>query len=176
MISRLPAATSGDPCEQPLRFARAATPTLATKRRGSGPDDARAPRRFAPPGYARRPRRARGRTAALAGALRKPFRHLADDRDPVAWFHFCTGHHIEFLYWEATPLACERLISAAENGDKVAVARSLARAATLIRGSGAMLHYCAAFDPARYDPCLRPSMAASSERTSAATCRGTSSR
>ena len=32
--------------------------------------------------------------------------------------------------------------------------------ATLIGGSGAMLQYCAAFDPGRYDPCLRPSMAA----------------
>ncbi len=84
---------------------------------------------------------------------------LSDDRDRVAWFHFCTGHHVEFLYWEATLLACERLISAAENGDKVAATQWLARAAKLIRGSGAMLHYCAAFDPARYDPCLRPQAA-----------------
>lgn len=88
---------------------------------------------------------------------------LADDRDRVAWFHFCTGHHVEFLYWEATALACEHATSAAERGDHLAVARWLARAATLIRGSGAMLHYCAAFDPARYDPCLRPSMAAERE-------------
>ena len=88
------------------------------------------------------------------------FVQLSDDRDRVAWFHFCTGHHVEFLYWEATLLACEEVISAAESGDKVAVEHWLARAATLIRGSGAMLHYCAEFDPGRYDPCLRPSMAA----------------
>jgi hypothetical protein len=88
------------------------------------------------------------------------FLQLADDRDRVAWFHFCTGHHVEFLYWEATFLACETVISAAASGDRVAVEQWLARAATLIRGSGAMLHYCAAFDPGRYDPCLRPSMAA----------------
>lgn len=88
------------------------------------------------------------------------FVKLSDDRDPVAWFHFCTGHHVEFLYWEATVLACERLLSAAESRDKVGVEHWLARTDKLIRGSGAMLHYCAAFDPARYDPCLRPSMAA----------------
>lgn len=87
------------------------------------------------------------------------FVQLTDERDRVAWFHFCTGHHIEFLYWEATALACEHATSAAERGDHLAVAHWLARAATLVRGSGAMLHYCA-FDPARYDPCLRPSMAA----------------
>ena len=88
------------------------------------------------------------------------FVQIADERDRVAWFHFCTGHHVEFLYWEATTLACEHVISAAQRGDNLAVAHWVARAATLIRGSGAMLHYCAAFDPARYDPCLRPSMAA----------------
>ncbi len=32
--------------------------------------------------------------------------------------------------------------------------------AALVRGSAAMQHYCAAFDPDRHDPCLRPSMAA----------------
>lgn len=88
------------------------------------------------------------------------FVHLTDERDRVAWFHFCTGHHIEFLYWEATLFACETVIVAAERGDTVAVTQWITRAATLIRGSGAMLKYCAAFDPARYDPCLRPSMAA----------------
>jgi hypothetical protein len=88
------------------------------------------------------------------------FLELADGRDRTAWFHFCTGHHVEFLYWEATILACEAVISSAGAGDMAAVEHWLARVATLIRGSGAMLHYCAAFDPARYDPCLRPSMAA----------------
>ena len=88
------------------------------------------------------------------------FVQLSDERDMVAWSHFCLGHHVEFLYWEATALACEYVISASQRGDKPAVDHWLARAATLIRGSGAMLHYCAAFDPARYDPCLRPSMAA----------------
>ena len=76
------------------------------------------------------------------------------------WFHFCAGHHVEFLYWQATLLAGERVISAAENADKDVVEHWLARAAELIHGSGAMLHYCATVDPARYDPCLRPSMAA----------------
>ena len=88
------------------------------------------------------------------------FLELADERDRTAWFHFCTGHHVEFLYWEATTLACDAVISSAEAGDTAAVSHWLARVAALIRGSGAMLHYCAAFDPARYDPCVRPSMAA----------------
>jgi hypothetical protein len=88
------------------------------------------------------------------------FLELADPRDRTAWFHFCTGHHVEFLYWEATVQACEAVISATQAGDRPAVEQCLARVATLIRGSAAMLNYCAAFDPARYDPCLRPSMAA----------------
>jgi hypothetical protein len=88
------------------------------------------------------------------------FVQIGDERDRVAWFHFCTGHHVQFLYWEATLLACERAISAVEDGDGGAVEHWLARAGTLIRGSGALLHYCAAFDPGRYDPCLRASMAA----------------
>src|SRR6202167_4881748 len=85
---------------------------------------------------------------------------IGDERDRDAWFHFCTGHHVQFLYWEATLLACEWVISAVEAGDERAVERWLARVGTLIRGSGALLHYCAAFDPGRYDPCLRASMAA----------------
>jgi len=101
------------------------------------------------------------------------FVKLSDDRDRVAWFHFCTGHHVEFLYWEATLLACERVLSAAENRDKVAVEHWLARAAKLIRGSGAMLHYCAAFDPARYDRACGPRWPLSAT-TSVATCRATS--
>jgi hypothetical protein len=83
-----------------------------------------------------------------------------DARDRDAWFHFCTGHHVQFLYWEATLLACERVVSAVEANDGRAVEHWLARVGTLIRGSGAMLHFCAAFDPGRYDPCLRSSMAA----------------
>ena len=88
------------------------------------------------------------------------FINLADERDRRAWFHFCIGHHVEFLYWEAVALACDRVISADRDGDTAAVAHWVARIAALVRGSAAMLHYCAAFDPARYDPCLRPSMAA----------------
>jgi hypothetical protein len=88
------------------------------------------------------------------------FIELADERDRLAWFHFCTGHHVEFLYWEAAALACDRVISAHRDGDTAAVAHWVARIAALVRGSAAMLHYCAAFDPGRYDPCLRPSMAA----------------
>jgi hypothetical protein len=88
------------------------------------------------------------------------FLDLAEIGDGAAWFHFCTGHHVEFLYWEATTVACEEVIGAAGAGDAAAVRHWLARVATLIRGSAAMLHYCAAFDPVRYDPCLRPSMAA----------------
>ena len=95
------------------------------------------------------------------------------EQDRVAWSHFCTGHHVEFLYWEATALACERVVSASESADSAVVAHWIERAATLIRGSGAMLHYCAAFDPARYDPCLRPRWPLSAT-TSAATCPGTS--
>ena len=37
------------------------------------------------------------------------------EQDRVAWSHFCTGHHVEFLYWEATALACERVVSASES-------------------------------------------------------------
>jgi hypothetical protein len=85
---------------------------------------------------------------------------IGDERDRDAWFYFCTGHHVQFLYWEATLLACERVISAVEASDGRAVERWLARVGMLIRGSGALLHYCAAFDPGRYDPCLRASMAA----------------
>lgn len=85
---------------------------------------------------------------------------LAEERDRSAWFHFCTGHHVEFLYWEATTVACDRVVLAAGAGEANVVGHWLGRVATLIRGSAAMLHYCAAFDPSRYDPCLRASMAA----------------
>jgi hypothetical protein len=88
------------------------------------------------------------------------FLDLTGESDRVAWFHFCTGHHVEFLYWEATALACDRAASAAGAGDRARVEHWVARVAALVRGSAAMLHYCAAFDPGRYDPCLRPSMAA----------------
>ena len=88
------------------------------------------------------------------------FIELADESDRAAWFHFCTGHHVEFLYWEATELACDRAVAAIGDRDRAGVERWLGRVATLVRGSAAMLHYCAAFDPSRYDPCLRPSMAA----------------
>jgi hypothetical protein len=88
------------------------------------------------------------------------FLDLTDKRDNVAWFHFCTGHHVEFLYWEATTVACEHVIGAADAEDAPAARNWLARVATLIRGSAALLHYCAAFESVRYDPCLRASMAA----------------
>ena len=88
------------------------------------------------------------------------FLELTGESDRVAWFHFCTGHHVEFLYWEATALACDRAVSAVADGDGANVEHWVARVAALVRGSAAMLHYCAAFDPDRYDPCLRPSMAA----------------
>lgn len=88
------------------------------------------------------------------------FVELSEDGDRVAWFHFCTGHHVEFLYWEATALACDRVVSAIADGDAGEAARWLLRTAALVRGSAAILHYCAAFDSRRYDPCLRPSMAA----------------
>ena len=73
---------------------------------------------------------------------------LRDDRDVVAWFHFCTGHHVEFLYWEATAGACEHAIETIEAGDAGLAAAWIRRIATLVAGSGALLHYCAAFDPA----------------------------
>jgi hypothetical protein len=85
---------------------------------------------------------------------------LRDERDLVAWFHFCTGHHVEFLYWQATTVACRTAIAAIGAGERTAAGRWISRVATLVQGSGALLHYCAAFDPSRYDPCLRPSMAA----------------
>jgi hypothetical protein len=88
------------------------------------------------------------------------FLTVAGDEDERAWFHFCSGHHVEFLYWEATAGACERVIEAVTADNHATVDQWLARIAALIRGSAAMLHFCAAFDPVRYDPCLRPSMAA----------------
>lgn len=91
------------------------------------------------------------------------FVELSGPKDVVAWFHFCTGHHVEFLYWQATVLACDRATAAAENGDDDEARYWVLRVAVLVRGSAAMLHFCAAFDPGRYDPCLRPSMAAKRE-------------
>ncbi|MBV8160499.1 MAG: hypothetical protein JO265_06210 [Acidimicrobiia bacterium] len=77
-----------------------------------------------------------------------------------AWFHFCHGHHMEFLYWQATRAVCELAADAAKAGEDAVLDQAVQRACQLIYGSGAMLLYCAAFDPAVYDPCLRSSMAA----------------
>jgi hypothetical protein len=85
---------------------------------------------------------------------------IAGDRDARAWFHFCLGHHLEFLQWQATAAACDRVSAAVVAGDPVAVRRWMGRTARLIRGSGVLLHYCAAFDAEAYDPCLRASMEA----------------
>lgn len=84
--------------------------------------------------------------------------HSAGDR--AAWFHFCHGHHVEFLYWSVTALACERATAGLEAGDEGEIARWLDRAGALTRGSGAMLYFCGALDAATYDRCLRPSMEA----------------
>jgi hypothetical protein len=88
------------------------------------------------------------------------FVSLPGEPERTAWLHFCLGHHLEFLYWETTTMACERIVAAVDAGDGAAVARWTHHAARLIRGSGALLHYCSAFDPGVYDPCLRDSMAA----------------
>lgn len=88
------------------------------------------------------------------------FVDLASDRDRAAWLHFCHGHHVEFLYWEALKLVCERVTAALADEDKGAAERWLARAAALTRGSGAMLYFCGALDAETYDRCLRPSMEA----------------
>lgn len=88
-----------------------------------------------------------------------PLVHLRDERDRRAWFHFCHGHHMEFLYWEATVVACHRLATAAAALDSAGVMLWGDRLDALIRGSGAMLSFCGAFDPEVYDPLLRASMA-----------------
>lgn len=86
--------------------------------------------------------------------------HVTDERERRAWFHFCHGHHLEFLYWQATLTACDRAAAAATTGDDAALAAWMARVDALVRGSGAMLSFCGAFDPEVYDPLLRTSMAA----------------
>ncbi len=83
---------------------------------------------------------------------------IENEEDREAWFHFCHGHHIEFLYWEATALACRRVTAHLTAGEREEARRWLERAATLIRGSGAMLYFCGALDAETYDRCLRPSM------------------
>jgi len=88
------------------------------------------------------------------------FIHVENDDDRQAWFHFCLGHHMEFLYWEASRHACERAAAAIEAGDEGELERWLDRVTDLIRGSGAMLYFCGALDAETYDRCLRPSMEA----------------
>lgn len=85
---------------------------------------------------------------------------LDEDAARDAWLHFCLGHHLEFLLWQATALAGSRVIEAVHAGDRDALATWMGRTIRLIRGSGALLHYCAAFDPSEYDPCLRAAMEA----------------
>lgn len=101
---------------------------------------------------------------AEAAPWREPHRSrfvaLPGEPERDAWLHFCLGHHVEFLYWQATTAACEQVTAAARRGEAEAGGRWMARVAWLVRGSGAMLHYCAAFAPELYDPCLRDSMAA----------------
>lgn len=89
-----------------------------------------------------------------------PLVALHDDRDRDAWFHFCVGHHLEFLYWEVTAHACEQAVGALERGDHAAASGWLHRVVDLVRGSAAMLWFCGAFDAEVYDPLLRTSMAA----------------
>lgn len=81
-----------------------------------------------------------------------------DDSSRRVWFHFCHGHHMEFLYWEATVLACQAATAAVTAGDG-GLGHWMTRVARLVYGSGAMLLYCAAFDPSVYDPCLRAHLA-----------------
>jgi hypothetical protein len=126
----------------------------------------RLPTGLALPADSRIPRQRRrgGETGREEARWQQPyvsrFVRLEDERERTAWFHFCLGHHIEFLYWEATAAACEQVTAAIGHGDTGAVDRWMLRVSHLIRGSGAMLHYCGAFDPEVYDPCLRASMAA----------------
>lgn len=87
-----------------------------------------------------------------------PLVDLPSARERDGWFHFCHGHHVEFLYWEATRLAARRARAAFIDEDLAEARRWLARVDRLIRGSGALLHYCGDLDPEIYDPCLRASM------------------
>jgi hypothetical protein len=80
--------------------------------------------------------------------------------DRAAWFHFCHGHHVEFLYWAVTAHACERVTAAVAAADVGEAERWLERVGELIRGSGALLYFCGALDAATYDRCLRSSMEA----------------
>lgn len=86
------------------------------------------------------------------------FIELDSDEDRQAWFHFCLGHHMEFLYWEASRHACEQTSDAIQAGDEAALDRWLDHVTDLVRGSGAMLYFCGALDAETYDRCLRPSM------------------
>ena len=86
------------------------------------------------------------------------FIDLEGEADRQAWFHFCLGHHMEFLYWEASSHACEQAARAIQAGDEIELERWLERVTDLIRGSGAMLYFCGALDADTYDRCLRPSM------------------
>jgi hypothetical protein len=86
--------------------------------------------------------------------------HPDGDEDRAAWFHFCHGHHVEFIYWGVLAHACELVTAALAAGDGAVADRWLARAEALIRGSGAMLYFCGALGADVYDRCLRPSMEA----------------
>jgi hypothetical protein len=105
---------------------------------------------------------------ATTGEENPPWQHpyttrlleLTDEGDRAAWFHFCHGHHCEFLYWQVLAHACERVAAALAAGDRAEAERWLDRAAALIRGSGALLYFCGALDADTYDRCLRPSMEA----------------
>jgi len=105
-----------------------------------------------------------GRAANGDAPWQEPFQNrfvqLDSEADRDAWLHFCLGHHLEFLLWQATALAGARAIAAARAGDRDTLAPWMRRTTHLIRGSGALLHYCAAFDPTEYDPCLRTAMEA----------------
>ena len=110
-------------------------------------------------------RRQRGETTGDESyAWQRPFvnRFIAveNNEDRQAWFHFCLGHHLEFLYWESSRHSCERAAAAIEAGDEDELERWLGRLVELIRGSGAMLYFCGALDAETYDRCLRPSMEA----------------
>ncbi|MBK9179435.1 MAG: hypothetical protein IPM45_07610 [Acidimicrobiales bacterium] len=98
-----------------------------------------------------------------AGLWREPWvsptLELRDDRDRAAWFHFCHGHHIEFLYWEATAMVCRRAEQAVRAADRPLLERLAPTIVALVEGSAAMLSFCGAFDPEIYDPVLRESMA-----------------
>jgi hypothetical protein len=123
------------------------------------------PTRLVMPVDARVPlRRLDGRATAGDAPWQTPYQSrfvtLEGERERDAWLHFCLGHHLEFMLWQATSLAGERVIAAIHANEPAEAARWMGRVTRLIRGSGALLHYCAAFDPSAYDPCLRASMEA----------------